>query len=51
MSKTILPRLSRRERQIMDILYQVGRPTAAEILQALPSPPSCSATGAMLRIL
>ena len=51
MSKTILPRLSRRERQIMDILYQVGRPTAAEILRALPSPPSCSATGAMLRIL
>ncbi len=35
----------------MDLLYQSGRATAAEIQQALPSPPSYSATRAMLRIL
>ena len=35
----------------MDLLYQAGRATAAEIQQALPSPPSYSATRAMLRIL
>ena len=35
----------------MDLLYQAGRATAAEIQQALPAPPSYSATRAMLRIL
>ena len=35
----------------MDLLYQMGRATAAEIQQALPSPPSYSATRALLRIL
>jgi predicted transcriptional regulator len=43
--------LSRRERQILDILYSRGRATAAEILTALPDPPSYSATRALLRIL
>jgi len=43
--------LSRRERQIMDILFKSGRATAAEIRQALPDPPSYSAVRAMLRIL
>lgn len=43
--------LSRRERQILDILYARGRGTAAEILAALPDPPSYSATRALLRIL
>jgi predicted transcriptional regulator len=28
--------LSRRERQIMDILYQLGRATAADLMKALP---------------
>src|SRR4051812_26539470 len=51
MSKQTQPSLSRRERQIMDLLYQMGRATAAEIQQALPSPPSYSATRALLRIL
>ena len=46
-----LPGLSRRERQILDILYSRGRATAAEILAALPDPPSYSATRALLRIL
>src|SRR5580765_3791834 len=43
--------LSRRERQIMDILYQRGRASAAEILEALPDPPTYSAVRAKLRVL
>ena len=43
--------LSRRERQIVDILYSQGRATAAEVQAALPDPPSYSAVRAMLRIL
>jgi len=43
--------LSRRERQILDILYSRGKATAAEILAALPDPPSYSAARALLRIL
>ena len=43
--------LSRRERQIIDILYSQGRATAAEVQAALPDPPSYSAVRAMLRIL
>jgi predicted transcriptional regulator len=44
-------KLSRRERQIMDVLYRRGRATVAEILEALPDPPSYSAVRAMLRVL
>jgi BlaI family transcriptional regulator, penicillinase repressor len=43
--------LSRRERQIVDILYAHGRATAADVQAALPDPPSYSAVRAMLRIL
>jgi predicted transcriptional regulator len=43
--------LSRRERQIMDVLYSRGHATAAEVLEHLPQPPSYSAVRAMLRIL
>jgi predicted transcriptional regulator len=43
--------LSRRERQIIDILYSHGRATAADVQAALPDPPSYSAVRAMLRIL
>ena len=43
--------LSRRERQIMDVLYRHGRATAAEVQAELPDPPSYSAVRAMLRIL
>jgi predicted transcriptional regulator len=43
--------LSRRERQIIDILYSSGRATAAEVQALLPEPPSYSAVRAMLRIL
>ena len=43
--------LSRRERQIMDVLYKRHRATAAEIHQSLPDPPSYSAVRAKLRVL
>jgi predicted transcriptional regulator len=43
--------LSRRERQIMDIVYRLGRATAAEVRENLPDPPSYSAVRAMLRVL
>lgn len=43
--------LSRRERQIMDILYRTGKATAAEVRDAMPDAPSYSAVRAMLRIL
>jgi predicted transcriptional regulator len=43
--------LSRRERQIMDVLYQLGEATAAEVQERIPEAPSYSAVRAMLRIL
>ena len=43
--------LSRRERQIMDILYQGGKASAADVREAMPDAPSYSAVRAMLRIL
>jgi len=43
--------LSRRERQIMDIIYQRGQATAAEVQESMPNPPSYSAVRAMLRLL
>ncbi len=43
--------LSRRERQIMDILYQRGRASAAEVQAGIEDPPSYSAVRAMLRVL
>ena len=43
--------LSRRERQIMEIIYREGEATAAEVLDELPDAPSYSAVRALLRIL
>ncbi len=43
--------LSRRERQIMDIIYEMGEATALQVLERLPSPPSYSAVRALLRVL
>ena len=43
--------LSRRERQILDILYAKSSATAAEVREAMPDPPSYSAVRALLRIL
>jgi predicted transcriptional regulator len=42
---------SRRERQIMRIVYQMGTATANEITERMPDPPSHSAVRAMIRIL
>ena len=44
-------KLSRRERQIMDIVYQRGRASVADVLEDLPDPPSYSTVRALLRIL
>ena len=43
--------LSRRERQIVDILHSRGHATAAEVHQLLPDAPGYSAVRALLRIL
>jgi predicted transcriptional regulator len=44
-------RLSRRERQIMDIIYGRGEATAAEVLAAMADPPTKTAVRTLLRIL
>jgi predicted transcriptional regulator len=43
--------LSRRERQIMDILFRRGRSTAAEVMAELPGEPSYSTVRTQLRVL
>jgi len=43
--------LSRRERQIMEIVHGLGEATAREVREALPDPPSYSAVRATMRIL
>ncbi|HWQ31990.1 MAG TPA: BlaI/MecI/CopY family transcriptional regulator [Blastocatellia bacterium] len=43
--------LSRRERQIMDIIHQRGQATAQEVMENLPDPPSYSAVRALLRLM
>jgi BlaI family transcriptional regulator, penicillinase repressor len=50
-AKKLHDHLSRRERQILDILYRRGAAGAAEIQAGLPNRPSYSAVRAMLRIL
>jgi predicted transcriptional regulator len=51
MTENSAPHFSRRERQIMDIIFASGEATAAEVAAALPDPPSYSAVRALLRIL
>ena len=51
MAKDELAHLSRRERQIMDVIYRRGRATAAEVLEDLPDPPSNPTIRTLLRIL
>jgi BlaI family transcriptional regulator, penicillinase repressor len=46
-----LSKLSRRERQVMEILYQRGKASAAEIRDAMDDAPSYSAVRSILRIL
>src|SRR5512144_3273526 len=43
--------LSRRERQVMDILHRRGEATVADIMAELPDPPTYSAVRSVLRIL
>ena len=43
--------LGRRERQIAEVVYRLGRATVTDVLENLPDPPSYSAVRAMLRIL
>jgi BlaI family transcriptional regulator, penicillinase repressor len=51
MTKPLHAVLSRRERQIMDIVYQLGRATAADLIKALPGEPSDSTVRTQLRVL
>lgn len=44
-------RLGSRERQIMEVVYRLGRATVADVLAQIEDPPSYSAVRAMLRIL
>ena len=47
--REILPGgLARRERQVMELLFEKGRLTAREVLEALPDPPSYSAVRALM---
>jgi BlaI family transcriptional regulator, penicillinase repressor len=48
---TIHPTLSRRERQIMDILYRRGRATVAEVMGDLSGQPNYSTVRTQLRVL
>ena len=51
MVKTLHAVLSRRERQIIDILYRRGKATAAEVMEDLPGRPSYSTVRTQLRVL
>lgn len=43
--------LSRRERQILDVIYNLGRATAAEVLERLPDAPTYTTVRGLLRVL
>ncbi len=51
MAITDLPPLSRRERQIMDVLYRLGSGTTADVLAGLGDQPNYSTVRAQLRVL
>jgi predicted transcriptional regulator len=51
MAKKDEAQLSRRERQIMEIVYRKGSATASEVHAEMPDPPSYSAVRALLRVL
>jgi len=48
MPQPVLGNLGRRERQIVEAVYRVGRATVSDVLAELPDPPSYSAVRAML---
>lgn len=43
--------LSRRERQILDVIYELGRATAAEVLERMPDAPTYTTVRGLLRVL
>jgi BlaI family transcriptional regulator, penicillinase repressor len=51
MSNNLLETLSRREQQIMDVIYSRGQATANEVMENLPDAPGYSAVRALLRVL
>lgn len=51
MKNKLITHLSRRERQIMDIIYQKGEATVAEVRMLLPDPPSYSSVRALMSVL
>jgi predicted transcriptional regulator len=51
LKKKSIHQLSRRERQIMEVIYRLGQGTAAEVAEAMADAPSYSSVRAMLRIL
>lgn len=51
MAKKLMRNLSRRERQIMDIVYRDNEVTVADVRARLPDPPGYSAVRALMRVL
>lgn len=51
MTDSAYQQFSRRERQIMDIIYALGEASATQVVNAMPDPPSRTAVRTMLRIL
>jgi predicted transcriptional regulator len=51
MAKLSPPRMSKREREIMDVIYRLGRANAAEIHAQLPEAPTYTTVRGLLRIL
>ena len=51
MTKDPRPTLSRREREVMDVLYRRGACTVAEVMEELTDPPTYSAVRSILRVL
>jgi len=51
MPRKTVDRMSRPERQIMEVIWSAGQATATEVLEGLPDPPSYSAVRALLKIL
>ena len=51
MAQALHAALTRRERQIMDVLYRLGRATAGDVMKALPGKPTSSTVRTQLRVL
>lgn len=51
MKKQSINQLSRRERQIMEVIYRLGEASVAEVLQELPDPPAYSSVRTLLGVL